>query len=59
MLLCDTSHIDILHIHTLASYLGMLDEPHEGRDVGAKPKDGVGGPIDTSGPDGVGRDPIT
>jgi hypothetical protein len=41
MLLCDASHIDILHIHALASYLGMLDEPHGGRDVGAKPEDGV------------------
>ena len=25
----------------LASHLGTLDEPHEGRDVGAKPGDGV------------------
>jgi len=33
--------VTILHIHTLASHLGMLDEPHEGRDVGAKPEDGV------------------
>ena len=29
-----------MHLH-LASHLGMLDEPREGRDVGAKPKDGV------------------
>ena len=41
MLLCDASHITILHIHALASYLGTLDEPREGRDVGAKPEDGV------------------
>ena len=41
MLLCDASHITILHIHALASHLGMLDEPCEGRDVGAEPEDGV------------------
>ena len=41
MLLCDTSHITILHIHALASHLGTLDEPREGRDVGAEPEDGV------------------
>jgi hypothetical protein len=29
-----------MHSH-LASHLGTLDEPREGRDVGAKPKDGV------------------
>ena len=29
-----------MHLH-LASHLGMLDEPHEGCDVGAEPKDGV------------------
>jgi hypothetical protein len=29
-----------MHLH-LASHLGMLDEPREGRDVGAKPEDGV------------------
>ena len=29
-----------LHLH-LASHLGMLDEPREGRDIGAKPEDGV------------------
>ena len=40
MLLCDASHITILHIHALASHLGTLDEPREGRDVGAKHKDG-------------------
>ena len=28
-----------MHLH-LASHLGMLDEPREGQDVGAKPKDG-------------------
>ena len=28
-----------LHLH-LASHLGTLDEPREGRDVGAEPKDG-------------------
>ena len=41
MLLCDAYHITILHIHALASHLGTLDEPCEGRDVGAKPEDGV------------------
>ena len=29
-----------MHLH-LAFHLGTLDEPREGRDVGAKPKDGV------------------
>ena len=29
-----------MHLH-LASHLGTLDEPREGRDVGAEPKDGV------------------
>ena len=29
-----------MHLH-LASHLGTLDESREGRDVGAKPKDGV------------------
>ena len=29
-----------MHLH-LASHLGTLDEPHEGRDVGAKPEGGV------------------
>ena len=29
-----------MHLH-LASHLDMLDEPCEGRAVGAKPKDGV------------------
>jgi hypothetical protein len=29
-----------MHLH-LASYFGMLDEPREGRDVGAKPEDDV------------------
>ena len=28
-----------MHLH-LASHLGMLDEPHEGRHVGPKPEDG-------------------
>ena len=28
-----------MHLH-LASHLGTLDEPHEGRDIGAKPEDG-------------------
>ena len=41
MLLCDVSHIIILHIHALASHLGMLDAPHEGRDDGIKPEDGI------------------
>jgi hypothetical protein len=30
----------LMHLH-LASHLGTLDEPYEGRDVGAKPEDGV------------------
>ena len=29
-----------MHLH-LASHLGALDEPHEGRDVGVEPEDGV------------------
>jgi hypothetical protein len=29
-----------MHLH-LTSHLGTLDEPCEGRDVGAKPEDGV------------------
>ena len=29
-----------MHLH-LASHLGTLDEPREGRDVVAEPKDGV------------------
>jgi hypothetical protein len=29
-----------MHLH-LPSHLGMLDEPHEGRGVGAEPEDGV------------------
>ena len=29
-----------MHLH-LASHLGVLDEPREGRDVGAEPEDGV------------------
>jgi hypothetical protein len=29
-----------MHLH-LASHLGILDELREGRDVGAKPEDGV------------------
>ena len=29
-----------MHLH-LASHLGALDEPREGRDVGAKPEDDV------------------
>ena len=33
-----------MHLH-LASRLGTLDAPREGRDVGAKPEDGVGGSI--------------
>jgi hypothetical protein len=41
MLLCDALLIAILHIHALASHLGTLDAPREGRDVGAKPEDGV------------------
>ena len=41
MLLCDASHVTILHIHALASHLGTLDEPRKGCDVGAEPEDGV------------------
>ena len=41
MLLYDASHIIILHIHALASHLGTLDEPREGRDVRTKPKDSL------------------
>ena len=41
MLLYDTSHATIPRIHALASHLGTLDEPRDGRDVGAKPEDGV------------------
>ena len=33
-----------MHLH-LASHLGTLDAPREGRDVGAKPEDGVGGSL--------------
>ena len=29
-----------MHLH-LAYHLGTLDEPHEGRDFGAEPEDGV------------------
>ena len=29
-----------MHLH-LTSHLGMLDEPHEGCDVGVEPEDGV------------------
>jgi hypothetical protein len=32
--------IIFIHMH-LASHLGMLDTPREGRDVGAKSEDGV------------------
>jgi hypothetical protein len=32
--------ITFIHLH-IASHLGKLDEPCEGRDVGAKPEDGV------------------
>ena len=32
------------HLH-LASHLGMLDAPHEGRDDGVEPEDSVDGPI--------------
>ena len=33
-----------MHLH-LASHLGTLDAPHEGRDDGIEPEDGVGGPF--------------
>ena len=29
-----------MHLH-LASHLGMIDEPCEGRDIGAEPEEGV------------------
>jgi hypothetical protein len=29
------------YICILAPHLGILDEPHEGRDVGAEPEDGL------------------
>ena len=32
--------LPFIHMH-LASQLGALDEPREGRDVGAEPEDGV------------------
>ena len=32
--------ITFIYMH-LASHLGVLDEPREGHDVGAKPEDGV------------------
>jgi hypothetical protein len=41
MLLHDASHVTILCIHALASHLGILYAPHEGRDVGAEPEDGI------------------
>ena len=41
MLLYDASYIIILHIHALASHLGTLDEPREGRDVRTESEDGV------------------
>ena len=31
-----------MHLH-IASYLGTLDAPREGRDDGIEPEDGVGG----------------
>ena len=45
MLLYDTSYATISRIHVLASHLGTLDAPCEGRDDGVEPVDGVGGPI--------------
>ena len=33
-----------MHLH-VASHLGTLDAPREGREVGTEPKDGVGGSI--------------
>ena len=33
------------YICTVASHLGMLHAPREGRDAGVKPEDGVCGPI--------------
>ena len=32
--------LSFIRLH-IASHLGTLDEPREGRDVGAKPEDGV------------------
>ena len=34
------SFFAFMQLH-FASHLGMPDKPHEGRDVGAKPEDGV------------------
>ena len=45
MLLYDTSHATIPRIHALASHLGTLDAPRDGRDDGVELEDGVGGPI--------------
>ena len=33
-----------MHLH-LATHLGTLDAPREGREVGTEPEDGVGGSI--------------
>ena len=33
-----------MHLY-IASHLGTLDAPHEGRDDGVEPEDGVDGPI--------------
>ena len=41
------SYCHYLHSYTciVASHLGTLDAPREGRDDGIEPEDGVGGPI--------------
>ena len=37
---CLLHFLVFIHLH-IASHLGTLDAPREGRDVGAKPEDGV------------------
>ena len=45
--MCGISYCRSSHSCTciVVSHLGMLDAPREGRNVGAKPEDGFGGPI--------------
>ena len=35
LLVCDALSIALLYVHALASHLGTLDEPREGRDGGS------------------------
>jgi hypothetical protein len=42
---CDALSIVLPCIHALASHLGTLDAPREGRDVEPNPKMVFGGPI--------------